>query len=111
MTGSTSILPPAKIAIVGLGNMGQPMAACLSRAGYQVRGFDTSADARTKFSNSGGNATTTVVEAVSDGYKAPDVLTNALRQYRNEARTIDYLLLSNANIDPVKAPGDSTYAT
>lgn len=66
MTGSTSILPPAKIAIVGLGNMGQPMAACLSRAGYQVRGFDTSADARTKFSNSGGNATTTVVEAVSD---------------------------------------------
>lgn len=43
---------------------------------------------------------TQVVEAVSDGYKAPDVLTNALRQYRNEARTIDYLLLSNANIDP-----------
>lgn len=53
---------------------------------------------------------TQVVEAVSDGYKAPDVLTNALRQYRNEARTIDYLLLSNANIDPVKAPGDDVLA-
>lgn len=53
---------------------------------------------------------TQVVEAVSDGYKAPDVLTGALRQYRNEARTIDYLLLSNANIDPVKAPGDDVLA-
>ncbi len=53
---------------------------------------------------------TQVVEAVSDGYKAPDVLTDALRQYRNEARTIDFLLLSNANIDPVKAPGDDVLA-
>ncbi|AOF92122.1 peptidylprolyl isomerase [Sinorhizobium sp. RAC02] len=53
---------------------------------------------------------TQVVEAVSDGYKAPVVLTEALRQYRNEARTIDYLLLSNANIDPVKAPGDDVLA-
>ena len=53
---------------------------------------------------------TQVVEAVSDGYKAPGVLTDALRQYRNEARTIDYLLLSNANIDPVKAPGDDVLA-
>jgi peptidyl-prolyl cis-trans isomerase D len=53
---------------------------------------------------------TQVVEAVSDGYKAPDVLTEALRQYRNEARTIDYLILSNANIDPVKAPADDVLA-
>lgn len=53
---------------------------------------------------------TQVVEAVSDGYKAPEVLTNALRQYRNEARSIDFLLLSNANIDPVKAPGDDVLA-
>lgn len=49
---------------------------------------------------------TQIVEAVSDGYKAPEALVNALRQYRGEARTLDYLLLSNANIDPVKAPGD-----
>ena len=53
---------------------------------------------------------TQVVEAVSDGYKAPDVLIDALRQYRNEARSIDFLLLSNANIDPVKAPGDDVLA-
>lgn len=53
---------------------------------------------------------TQVVEAVTDGYKAPDVLTAALRQYGKEARTIDFLLLSNANIDPVKAPADDVLA-
>jgi peptidyl-prolyl cis-trans isomerase D len=51
-----------------------------------------------------------IVEAVSDGYQAPEILTNALKQYRNETRAIDYLLLSNANIDPVKAPGDDVLA-
>ncbi len=47
-----------------------------------------------------------IVEALSDGYTPPKVLGDALRQYRNQARTIEYLLLSNANIDPVKAPSD-----
>ncbi|OBZ94136.1 peptidylprolyl isomerase [Pararhizobium polonicum] len=47
-----------------------------------------------------------VVEALSDGYTPPKVLADALRQYRNQTRTIDYLLLSNANVDPVKAPSD-----
>lgn len=47
-----------------------------------------------------------VVEAVSDGFKPPQVLLDALKQYRDESRTIDYLLLSNANIDPVKAPAN-----
>lgn len=51
-----------------------------------------------------------IVEAISDGYRAPEALTSALRQYRNEARTVDYLLLSNANIDPVKAPADDVLA-
>ena len=53
---------------------------------------------------------TQIVEAVSDGYKAPEALTEALRQYRNESRTIDFLLLSNANIDPIKTPGDDVLA-
>jgi len=47
-----------------------------------------------------------IVEALSDGYTPPKVLGDALRQYRNQARTVDYLLLSNANVDPVKAPSD-----
>ncbi|WP_209846606.1 peptidylprolyl isomerase [Rhizobium herbae] len=47
-----------------------------------------------------------IVEALSDGYTPPKVLGDALRQYRNQTRTVDYLLLSNANVDPVKAPSD-----
>lgn len=47
-----------------------------------------------------------VVEAVSDGFTPPAVLVDALKTYRNETRTIDYLLLSNANVDPIKAPSD-----
>ncbi|MFN7169409.1 MAG: SurA N-terminal domain-containing protein, partial [Pannonibacter sp.] len=43
-----------------------------------------------------------VVEAVSDGFQPPQVMLDALRQYRDETRSVDYLLLSNANIDPVK---------
>ena len=33
---------------------------------------------------------------------------DALKQYRNERRSIDYIILSNANIDPVKAPADAS---
>lgn len=47
-----------------------------------------------------------IVDALSDGYAAPKVLTDAIGAYRHEKRTVDYLLLSNANIDAVKAPGD-----
>jgi peptidyl-prolyl cis-trans isomerase D len=47
-----------------------------------------------------------IVEAVSDGFKPPQVMLDALKQYRDETRSVEYLLLSNANIDPVKAPTD-----
>ncbi len=47
-----------------------------------------------------------IVESVSDGFQPPKVLVDALKQYRDESRTVDYLLLSNANIDPVKAPAE-----
>ncbi|NTF31684.1 peptidylprolyl isomerase [Rhizobium skierniewicense] len=51
-----------------------------------------------------------IVDAVSDGFKPPQVLVDALKQYRDEQRSIDYILLSNANIDPVKAPADDVLA-
>ena len=35
----------ATIGFIGLGNMGGPMAANLSKAGHDVRGFDVSAAA------------------------------------------------------------------
>lgn len=47
-----------------------------------------------------------IVEAVSNGFTAPAVLVDAMKQYRNESRGIDYLILTNANIDPIKAPAD-----
>lgn len=52
-----------------------------------------------------------LVEAVADGFKAPQVLVDALKLYRNESRTIDYLLLTNANIDPIAAPADDVLKT
>lgn len=52
-----------------------------------------------------------IVDAVSDGFTPPQALVEALRHYRDEARSIDYLLLSYANIDPVKAPGDDVLST
>ena len=35
-----------KIGVVGLGNMGRPMSACLVRAGFNVAGFDVADAAR-----------------------------------------------------------------
>lgn len=40
------IAPPATVCIIGLGNMGLPMAACLIRAGYRVIGCDVTPAAR-----------------------------------------------------------------
>ncbi|MBP1850012.1 peptidylprolyl isomerase [Rhizobium halophytocola] len=47
-----------------------------------------------------------VVEAISDGFKPPKVLVDAMTKYSTESRDIDYLLLTNANIDPIPAPSD-----
>lgn len=52
-----------------------------------------------------------IVDAVSDGFTPPQVLTEALKHYRDEARSIDYLILSYANIDPVKTPADDVLTT
>jgi 3-hydroxyisobutyrate dehydrogenase len=43
------VIPPAKVAVIGLGNMGRPMAARLSKAGYEVAGYDLSAEANRLF--------------------------------------------------------------
>lgn len=65
MTSSAAIVPPAKVTVIGLGNMGRPMAACIARAGFQVTGFDLSADARSAFAGEGGTAAATVDEAIA----------------------------------------------
>jgi 3-hydroxyisobutyrate dehydrogenase len=54
MNANEKIVPPAPIAVVGLGNMGVPMGACLLKAGYAVTGFDLSTAARERFAAAGG---------------------------------------------------------
>jgi 3-hydroxyisobutyrate dehydrogenase len=60
-----SVRPPAAIAVVGLGNMGRPMAASLTRAGYQVTGYDLAPAARERFAQQGGHAAADVAGAVA----------------------------------------------
>lgn len=55
-----------KIAFVGLGNMGSPMAARLVSAGYDVAGADLAPAARTALTDAGGRAFENVVDAVQD---------------------------------------------
>ena len=64
MPDAASIRPPAAIAVVGLGNMGRPMAASLTRAGYTVTGYDISAAARERFAQAGGRAAADMASAV-----------------------------------------------
>lgn len=54
------------IAFIGLGNMGLPMATNLINAGFEVKGFDLSADARAAIVDAGGAAFDTVQAAVSN---------------------------------------------
>ncbi|MER9299539.1 SurA N-terminal domain-containing protein [Mesorhizobium sp. M0621] len=52
-----------------------------------------------------------IVEAVSDGLKAPDTFFKAVALYRGEDRTIDYLTLPKALVEPIAPPSDSVLST
>jgi len=54
MTAKPAIVPPAVVALIGLGNMGVPMGARLVKAGFAVTGFDLSEAARKNFAAAGG---------------------------------------------------------
>ncbi|RDJ13004.1 peptidylprolyl isomerase [Rhizobium grahamii] len=51
-----------------------------------------------------------IVDAVSNGFTAPKTLVDALKLHGQESRGIDYLLLTNANIEPIKAPAEDVLA-
>ena len=55
-----------KIAFIGLGNMGLPMARNLRRAGYEVVGFDVMDDRREAFAQAGGQVASSIADAVAD---------------------------------------------
>src|ERR1700723_2547428 len=60
-------MAPAKsrVAFIGLGNMGAPMAANLLKAGHQVAGYDLNAAALTALAAAGGTAATSAAEAAA----------------------------------------------
>ena len=82
------LLPPAKIALIGLGNMGAPMALQLAKAGYQVFGFDISPEARQRFSSMGGTAASQVTEAVNGA----DAIITLLPDSKAVRQALDSLL-------------------
>lgn len=51
-----------------------------------------------------------IVDAISDGFAAPKVLSDALKAYGAESRDIDYLILGSASLDPIKPPADDVLA-
>lgn len=51
---------------------------------------------------------TQIVEAIADGFEAPDAMIQTLARYEAETRDVDYLLLTKSNIDPVAAADDTT---
>ncbi|MFJ9420468.1 NAD(P)-binding domain-containing protein, partial [Streptomyces sp. NPDC101227] len=55
-----------KIAWIGLGIMGSPMAENLIKAGYAVSGFTLEADKLERLAKAGGTAATSIAEAVKD---------------------------------------------
>ena len=54
----------SRVGVIGLGNMGGPMAACLVRAGHVVRGFDLSGAALAALEAAGGQAASSPAAAV-----------------------------------------------
>jgi 2-hydroxy-3-oxopropionate reductase len=56
----------AKIAFIGLGIMGMPMAVNLVRAGHEVTGYNRSPEKTQRFAERGGHAAADVREAVHD---------------------------------------------
>ena len=65
MAVKSTIAPPASIAVIGLGNMGIPMAHCLIKAGFRVCGFDASPAALDRFAEGGGQIAVSAAAAVA----------------------------------------------
>ncbi len=65
MPDAASVRPPAAVTVVGLGNMGRPMAASLTRAGYAVTGYDIASAARERFTQGGGRTAADMASAVA----------------------------------------------
>ncbi|THV25242.1 peptidylprolyl isomerase [Peteryoungia ipomoeae] len=52
-----------------------------------------------------------IVDATSEGFAAPKVLLDAIRDHRFENRDLDYLVLTNGQIDPISPPTEDVLKT
>jgi peptidyl-prolyl cis-trans isomerase D len=52
-----------------------------------------------------------IVEAISDGLKAPDAFLKAVALYRGEDRTVDYVVLPKSLVEPVDPPAEDALKT
>ncbi|MNS79072.1 3-hydroxyisobutyrate dehydrogenase [compost metagenome] len=66
-----------RIAFIGLGNMGMPMALNLVRAGHDVRGFDISEAAMAGFAEHGGQSHRSIASAVDGASIVISIVRNA----------------------------------
>src|SRR5689334_3953365 len=105
-TMSDTIVPPAPVAVIGLGNMRVPMGACLVKAGYAVTGFDLLEPARQRFAAAGGRAASDIAGAVGsadvvimllpNGKIARDAV-SAMRPYLRKST----ILMDMSSSDPI----------
>ncbi len=106
MTTKPAIVPPSAVAVIGLGNMGVPMGACLARAGYAVTGYDSTEAARQRFAAAGGKTAHTLAEAVSAAELVVTILPNGriVRQVIDAARAhlqAGAIVVDMSSSDPV----------
>ncbi len=88
-SGSAVIAPPAKVALVGLGNMGRPMGARLIGAGFDVVGFDVAEGMREIFAReTGGKIAPSLTTAVEGAQVVITMLPNGaiVREVLNAIR-------------------------
>ncbi len=95
----TALAPPAAVTVIGLGNMGIPMAACLLKAGFEVTGYDRAAEARSSFAAVNGRSADELATAVSsaevvilllpDGKIVREVVTEAVSHLRRGTLIVD----------------------
>lgn len=52
-----------------------------------------------------------IVEAISDGLKAPEAFLKAAALYSGEDRTVDYVVLPKSLVEPIEDPSDTTLST
>jgi 3-hydroxyisobutyrate dehydrogenase len=103
---SNAIVPPAPVAVIGLGNMGVPMGACLIKAGYVVTGFDLFEPARQRFAAVGGRVANDMATAVAAAEVVIMLLPNgkivreAASAMRRHLRT-DAILVDMSSSDPI----------